>query len=220
MTLRFFTVVCAAALVLAAAGGARADEQRAGNILDERGEYACLSSGEAQLLAALNEYRTSHRLRPVGNSRALTMVARMHAVDLVENRPERGTDARGVPCNLHSWSDRGFWCPVCYTADHRQLMLMLNKPAEITGGRYRDFGYENVFWTSAPAVSPLQIMDSWRGSPEHRAVILEEGIWAGSRWSALGVGIHGNVAVIWLGSTQDPLGPLPSCGATAADPEK
>lgn len=201
----------ALALSSLVAGAARADEQLISKVLEEREEFACLSPEESDLINALNAHRVINNLRPIRLSRSLTMVARVHAIDLVENRPDRGTDSRGRACNLHSWSSAGFWSSVCYTGDQRSQACMLNKPLEITGRRYRDVGYENVFWMSAGEVVASRVLETWQQSRQHNALILETKEWRGSNWSALGVGIYRNVAVMWLGSTADPLGSLPPC---------
>jgi len=199
------------ALLSVAAGVARADERLIAEVLDERGEFSCLTPEESGLLNSLNEYRASNLLPPVPHSRALTRVARLHAIDLVENRPELGVDSRGRACTLHSWSNAGFWSPVCYTGDHRYLSRMLDKPREITRQVYAGAGYEIVYWTSASEALSSGVLDTWRKSPSHNALILEKGDWQGSDWAALGVGVYRNVAVMWFASSADPLGQLASC---------
>jgi len=202
------------ALAFCTASAVRADEVLIANVLAERGAFSCLSPDEAELFQDLNAYRVARHMPAIRNSRSLNKVARIHAIDLSENHPELGRDQRGLECNLHSWSNTGFWTPVCYTADHAYLVRMLSKPREITNRLYADVGYENVYWTSASEVFPYRVLNTWQKSPKHNALILEEGKWQGSRWEALGVGIYRNVAVIWLGSMEDPAGPLPQCGAT------
>lgn len=203
------------ALLSFSTGVALADERLITKVLEEREEFACLTREESDLLNSLNAYRVRNRLRPIQHSRSLTMVARAHAIDLVENRPDQGTDARGRECNLHSWSNTRFWSPVCYTGDHQNLARMLSKPREITRRMYEDIGYENVYWTSVAEVYSFRVLDTWQKSPKHNALILEAGEWRGSNWAALGVGIYRNVAVMWLGSMKDPLGPLPPCASAA-----
>lgn len=188
-----------------------ADNLLFGEVAEEAGAYSCLSPKEAQLFRLINEYRESHGLPPVANSRSLNKVARMHAIDVQQNRPDQAHDSRGVACNLHSWSDSGFWTPVCYTADHRYADRMWNKPREITSYQYPGDGYENAYWTSEPEVSVVRVLEGWKRSPAHNALILEEGIWKGSNLLALGIGIYKNVAVMWVGTMIDPLGPMPVC---------
>jgi hypothetical protein len=180
-------------------------------IVGETGSFSCLSAKEAQLFQLINEYRESHGLPPVANSRSLNKVARSHALDLHENRPYEGHDSRGAACNLHSWSDAGSWTPVCYTPDHRYAEKMWNKPREITNYQYPGDGYENAYWTSEDEVSVARVLEGWKKSPAHNALILEEGIWKGSNMLSFGIGIYKNVAVMWVGSLVDPVGPMQSC---------
>ncbi len=183
--------------------------------LDETGEYSCLSAKEAKLLQIVNEYRESHGLPPIANARSLNKVARAHVIDLVENSPAEGTDSRGLSCSLHSWSNNGFWKPVCYTKDHAYAEAMWDKPREITNFTYTGDGYENAYSTTDAEVTPEKVLEAWKGSPSHNAILLEAGTWKGSNLLALGVGIYKNHAVIWVGSLIDPLGALQACNSAA-----
>lgn len=180
-------------------------------MLNESGDYGCLSVDEKDLFDRLNDYRKMNGLTPIPNARSLNMVARIHAYDIATNRPEEGCDEFGRLCNLHSWSAQGFWSPVCYTGDRRQLAGVIRKPSEITNRVYCDAGYENVYWTSAEVIFPYRVVDAWQKSPEHDSLILEKDRWEGSNWQALGVGIYRNVVTIWVGEMPDPLGPLKDC---------
>ncbi len=122
----------------------------------------------------------------------------MHADDLARRHPDQGTDPRGLPCNLHSWSSGGPWSAVCYTADHAYAERMWSKPAELTGGLYRGLGYEIAMMSTGPITADLAV-DSWKASPGHRAVILETGTWKGTAWRAFGVGVSEGYAVVWFG---------------------
>lgn len=178
------------------------------NVLEESGEYSRLSAKEGELFQLVNEYRESHGLPPIANSRSLNKVARIHAIDLLENSPAEGQDSRGLDCSLHSWSDKGSWKPVCYTKDHSFAESMWNKPREITNFTYTGDGYENAYSTSEEEVTPTKVLEAWKSSPSHNAILLESGIWKGSNLLAFGVGIHKNNAVMWVGSLTDPLGPM------------
>lgn len=179
--------------------------------LDESGEFSCLSAKETELVRLVNEYRESYGLPPITNSRSLNKVARIHAIDLLNNAPAKGQDSRGLDCTLHSWSDKGSWKPVCYTKDHAYAEAMWDKPREITNFTYTGDGYENAYSTSEKEVTPAKVLNAWKASPSHNAILLESGIWKGSNLLAFGVGIHKNHAVIWVGSMTDPLGPLQAC---------
>ncbi len=178
-------------------------------VLEESGEFSHLSAKEAELSRLVNSYREANGLPPVANSRSLNKVARMHAIDLVENRPaDEKKDGRGLACSLHSWSSTGSWTPVCYTKDHAYAQAMWDKPREITNFVYTGDGYENAYATSEAEVTPAKVLKAWRASPSHNALILESGVWNSSNLLAFGIGIYKNVAVIWFGSMTDPLGPM------------
>lgn len=152
---------------------------------------------ETQLAREINAYRAAYGLPPVAISPALTAVARAHVRDLAENHPNQG------PCGLHSWSPAGRWSPVCYTGDPRQGAAMWSKPREITGGRYRDNGFEIAVGDDRGFIAPETAMRQWRSSPLHNAVILQQGTWINSRWQAMGVGVYRGYAVAWFGNSPD-----------------
>ena len=170
----------------------------------------CVSPAEAALVASINEYRGQHGLEPIPVSRGLTLVARLHVRDLALNHPDRGSDARGVPANLHSWSGEGSWRAVAYTDDHAHAREMWGKPREITGGDYSANAYELAYESSGRA-EPPGVLASWSASSGHSDVLLERGYWQGKRWPALGAGIYGSYAVIWLGELPDPQGEPEPC---------
>lgn len=178
--------------------------------LDAARLAACVSPAEGALINSINGYRAQHGLEPIAVSRALTLVARLHVRDLALNHPDRGHDARGVPANLHSWSAQGSWQPLAYTDDHAHAREMWGKPREITGGAYSANAYELAYESSGRA-EPAGVLASWRDSPGHRDVLLERGHWHGKRWPAIGAGIYGSYAVIWLGELPDPQGEPEPC---------
>lgn len=155
------------------------------------------ASDEAQIAALINAWRASHGLAAVPVSPALTEVARAHARDLAQNRPNRGD------CTLHSWSDAGDWTPVCYTADDAQAEAMWSKPAELTGAAYPHRGFEIAYHALFRA-APDAAMTAWKDSPRHNNVLLQQGRWADTRWRAMGVGVAGGYAVVWFGRREDP----------------
>lgn len=181
------------------------------NALDETGEFACLSGKERELFRLVNEYRQQNGLSPIANSRSLNKVARIHAIDLSQNTPAEGKDGRGLACSLHSWSNKGAWKPVCYTKDHKYAEGMWDKPREITNLTYLGDGYENAYATTDKEINPKRVLEAWKASPSHNAILLESGSWKGSNLLAFGVGVHENYAVIWVGSQTDPLGPMQAC---------
>lgn len=171
---------------------------------------ASLDRGAAGRIAALiNDYRAANGLPRIPISAAMTLVAETHALDMAASpdggaSPQRGRDARGLPCNSHSWSDRGSWTPVCYTEDHRYGQAMWDKPREISR-TYRGNGFEIGYWTGG-GVDPAGALASWRGSPAHDGVILQQGDWGRAPWRAMGVGVAGHHAFVWFGWDPDPEG--------------
>jgi uncharacterized protein YkwD len=159
-----------------------------------------LSKAERSLLELLNAYRAERGLPAVALSPALTLVAQTHVRDLEAN-------PRGPGCNTHSWSAQGAWTPCCYTPDHAQAACMWDKPAELTHGAYGDAGYEVVAKSSA-GITPERALKFWKGSPGHHAVVANLGVWAPTKWNAVGVGIRGKYASLWFGAQADPT-PLP-----------
>jgi uncharacterized protein YkwD len=170
----------------------------------------CLTAEEADLARLINEYRNANGLADVPVSRSLTQVAQWHVIDLHENNPDSGTDSRGLPCNMHSWSDQGIWSPVCYTSDHAYASGMWDKPREITGDVYTGNGYEIAYGSSGQATAS-GALNAWKSSSGHRDVILENGMWSGSNWPAMGVGIYQHHAVVWFGRQPDPQGTVTQC---------
>lgn len=165
----------------------------------------CVSAEEALLADLIDNYRQQNGLNPVPLSKSLTTVAQYHVQDLQNHRPDTGTDPRGLACNLHSWSANGPWSPVCYTSDHAYAEGMWNKPAEITDNIYTSAGFENAYRHSIGATAQ-GAFNGWRNSPGHNAVMLNQGAWENITFNAMGVGIHGEYAVLWFGQQEDPQG--------------
>jgi uncharacterized protein YkwD len=172
---------------------------------------SCLTPEELSLLNQLNDYRETNGLSRIPASVSLSEVAQWHVIDLMINSPNSGNDQRGYPCNSHSWSAWGHWSPVCYTADHNYASGMWSKPKEITGNTYDSAGFEISAWVSPGSISASRALEAWKGSPAHKAVILEEGDWKGRSWPAVGIGMYQKYAVVWFGSTVDPKGTITSC---------
>lgn len=170
----------------------------------------CLSPAESELARLINDYRANQGLDRVPVSKSLTQVGQAHAADLYHYAPDKGTDSRGLVCNMHSWSDAGNWTPVCYTSDHKYAEKMWSKPHEITGGIYTGNGFEIAYWSSGQATASAAL-HAWKGSSAHNDVILEKGIWAPPNWQAMGIGIVENYAVVWFGEQADSQGTVTAC---------
>lgn len=131
-------------------------------------------------------------------------MAQAHVRDLYDNRPVT------EKCNLHSWSDKGNWTPVCYTDDHKNAQGMWYKPREITGGLYTGYGYEIAYQNSVQATAEGAFR-GWKSSSGHNAVMIEDNIWERMNWQAMGIGIYRNYAVVWFGQPADPQGSVTAC---------
>ena len=172
----------------------------------------CLSSQEVELAQLVNDYRNQNNLPSVPISKSLMEVAHDHVKDLYDNAPNTGTDSRGLPCNLHSWSDKGNWTPVCYTDDHQYASGMWDKPREITFGVYQGNGYENAYEVSANFMATAEdAFNAWKNDPAHNQIMIEQGPWEGCHWPVMGVGIYQNYAVLWFGDQPDPQGTVGPC---------
>ena len=158
-----------------------------------------LSNEERELYNLINQYRNSKGLTNIPLSKSLTFVAQTHVKDLVNNSPNRGSN-----CNMHSWSNKGNWTPCCYTSDHVRAECMWDKPSELTS--YKGYGYEISH--GAPGypnhvITAESALNGWKRSSGHNAVIINQGIWRGANWQAIGVGIYKNYAVVWFGKERD-----------------
>jgi len=187
------------------------------SVLHESSQFSHFSQKELELWDLINNYRQENGLPPIDSSRSLTKVARVHAIDLYSNTPAKGSDNRGLGCSLHSWSDKGNWQQVCYTKDNKYAEYMWDKPREITNFTYTGDGYENAYSTSDKEINPKRVLEAWKNSPSHNAILLEKDQWAGSKLSALGVGVYKNYAIIWLGTESDPAGPVKTTMSLASN---
>ena len=174
----------------------------------------CLSDEEQKLAHLIYDYRDKYGLAPTSITHSLTQVAKVHVRDLHEHFLVTVPPSLGLGCNLHSWSSQGYWTPVCYRPDHALAAAMWNKPREITANVYTGNGYELAYWSSIPATA-RRVLTGWQQSPSHQAVLLETGGWQQKRWPAMGVGIHGQFAVVWFGDRPDPQGPVLPCRITS-----
>lgn len=178
----------------------------------------CLSAAEGELARLVNEYRASLNLPPMQISKSLTLVAQQHAWDSVNNQNAWPAPPAGKTCNMHSWSSvvnpalqQGTWTSVCYTSDHANAAGMWNKPAEIAG--FPGEGVENSYGSSGTA-SPVGALTGWKNSPGHNNVITQQGGWG--PMAAMGVGMSGGIAHLWMSSTADPAGEALLCSGGSA----
>ena len=176
---------------------------------------ACLSAEEADLIRRINEYRATKNLPAIPASKSLTLVAQQHAWDSNNNSDAWPAPPPGKECNMHSWSgnvnpalQQGQWTAVCFTGspDWDGLQGMWDKPRELSG--YPTDGYENSHWASN-GTTAAGALEGWKNSPGHNALITEQDDWG--PFKALGVGISGNYAHMWVGTSVDPAGEAQLC---------
>lgn len=160
--------------------------------------------GGAELARLVNEYRVSKGKPALPLSKAMMATAGAHVADLSAHP---GT--WGGSCNLHSWSNFGapLYTGCCYTADHAQAACMWRKPSEISSGlgfaRYPGNGYEIAF--AGGGATPQQVLDAFKGSAPHNAVILNTGSWEFlNPYPAMGAAMLNGYAVVWFGDAADP----------------
>jgi uncharacterized protein YkwD len=154
-----------------------------------------LSLEEYKLYQLIMEYRASKGLPKIPLSTSLTFVAQTHCKDVIENDPCQGN------CNLHSWSDKGDWTPVCYTSDHAKVEYVWSKPKELTN--YQGYGYE-ISATATPHLDANYALRLWQSSAPHNACMINEGMWSDITWNAIGVGIYNGYSCVWFGKVHDP----------------
>ena len=157
-----------------------------------RAPSAAAQSTTAGIAEAINAYRQEQGLPAIPVSEEMTQVAQAHVADIVANHPEAACNG-----NLHSWSTNGNWTGGCYDLnDEGTWPVMLNKPQEIAG--YPGKGYEISAWAT-PAITAGQALSWWQGSAPHNAVILNQDIWTGYAWGALGGWVENGYACAWFG---------------------
>lgn len=164
----------------------------------------CPSPEEKKLYNLLTEYRINKQLPAISLSQALSYVARVHAVDLAQNRPDFGG------CNPHSWSDKGQWKACCYAEDENRIACMTLKPKELTS--YKSKAFEAVYSGTEDATA-TDAFDLWKEVSLINDLLLNTGKWT-KPWLAVGVGIYGQYACIWFGEGVDISNGLSACADT------
>ena len=159
-----------------------------------------LNQEEEKLFNIIMKYRSEKGLPKIPFSKSLTIVAQTHVRDLFNNKPDKGI------CNMHSWSSNGPWKGCCYTPDHAQANCMWSKPKELT--KYNGSGFEIscgqfISNNTEYEITADEALESWKGSPGHNAVIINQDIWK-DKWNAMGLGMYKGYAVVWFGYDIDP----------------
>lgn len=152
-----------------------------------------LESEEVKLYNLVNEYRAQNGLPPIAVSKALTTVANRHVVDLGEN----------IGQVTHAWSD------AAYDSNNSSTWPNMWRAPERLNTGYSGYGYEVVTGYSgfnSPIMSAEEALTSWKNSPPHNSVILNQGIWSDRPWGAIGVGLYEGYGALWFGEEVDPTG--------------
>jgi hypothetical protein len=143
---------------------------------------------EAKLHQLVNAYRQEQGLPAIPLSRSLSLVANRHVRDAI-NQP--------VGQNPHSWSNCSYDPNIVST-----LACMWQAPQRLATS-YPGRGFENLAaMPDGRPISAQAALKVWQSSPEHNAVILNQGVWQTS-WKAIGIGIYRGVAVLWFGDQPD-----------------
>lgn len=155
---------------------------------------------EQEIFKLINDHRKQYNLPALQPSVNLAFVARTYAIDIIENNPDVNSG------NMHSWSDKGKWIPVKYTSDHAQAKLMWSKPSEISN--YKFNGFEISFGYSHPVrqtmtITAQQAVNSWKNSPGHNSVMIQQGAFLNTPMKAMGVGVFKGYACVWFGQQLD-----------------
>lgn len=168
--------------------------------LTESADDVCLNAEEKRLYEMIMQYRKEKKLPPIPISAKLTMVAKAHAVDLMEHYDFDPANE----CNPHSWSEHGSWTSCCYTSDHKAAECMWAKPKEIAD--YPGSGYEIAYYSSGDATASEGI-DGWKKSPGHNPLLINSGIWEKIKWQGIGIAIYKNYGLVWFGDQPDSVVP-------------
>lgn len=157
-------------------------------------EKVSVSEAEFRLYRLIMDFRMSKGKDSIPLSASLTFVAQTHAGDLTEHyTPNK-------KCDMHSWSKKGTWTPCCYTSDHANAGCSWSKPGELTP--YKADGFEVVYFDYQIPV-PGNVLEKWKKNPTNNDMLLNMGQWSTESWKAIGVGIYGNYASVWLGKLPD-----------------
>lgn len=165
----------------------------------------CISSEEYQLYQLINDYRKVFALPDVVLSKSLSYVAIAHARDLAANfNPD-------TICNMHSWSDKGRWKPICFPFEQSRKNNVHLKAKEIIG--YPKEAFEITYWSNVEN-SPKQILGFWRENTVSADLLINRAKWENRTWKAIGIGIEDGYAVVWLGEGIDFEVSTPVCGTS------
>lgn len=141
---------------------------------------------EEALYQQINDYRVAYGLPVVPRSPALTKLANRHVLDLSKN----------IGHLTHSWSD------CSYDPNNPRTYACSARAPKRLGIRYSGRVYENAHYNAFGATA-ASAFRGWSHSPAHNALILNQSNWHDNEWRAMGIGIYGQYAVMWVGQKRD-----------------
>ena len=144
---------------------------------------------EQVLYDLINQYRAQNGLAAIPLSKALTLVANRHVHDLADN----------IGSLTHSWSDA-----VYDINNSATWSASMAAPQRLKTG-YTGNGYENAYKASAGATA-AGALTAWKADAPHNDLLVNLGIWQKHPWQAMGIGIYGQYAVLWMGEQADTTG--------------
>lgn len=154
----------------------------------------CINQEEFQLFNLVNNLRKSRGLPSLQLSKSLSYTAYQHVRDLYINKPDTAS------CNMHSWSDKGDWTPICFPKEQGKKKSVNDKPKELTN--YPGQAHELLYWVNGTAL-PDEVFDQWRTTNQSSALILNTGKWLKTNWKSMGISVYKGYASLWLGEAQD-----------------
>lgn len=165
-------------------------------------ENICLSKDENRLATYINNLRRQNRLPEIALSTSLSIVAKVHVIDLQTHKPDTSI------CSTASWSNQGTWTPCCFTALAPRFECIWNKPKELTSYPFR--GYEISHFEEG-IIQVDSLFALWSKTPDVVDLLLGRNAHNDKRWAAMGVAVGENYASVWLGQRPDPAGRPPLC---------
>ena len=154
----------------------------------------CISQQEYRLFTIINNYRTRLALNTIPLSRSLSFVAKTHAKDLAANF------SSSDDCNMHSWSDKGNWKPICFPEEQNRKNDVKDKAKELTN--YPGKAWEITYWENSEADLDF-VLDFWNSISYTANMISNTEEWSKKEWKSIGIGIDDGYVLVWLGMQAD-----------------
>eukprot|EP00914_Ancora_sagittata_P009741 GHVO01018484.1.p1 GENE.GHVO01018484.1~~GHVO01018484.1.p1 ORF type:complete len:275 (+),score=35.86 GHVO01018484.1:38-826(+) len=160
---------------------------------------------EVNVLNLINEKRADANLATLTVSQTLNRAAFYHTENNMRTSPVDVQDC----VSLHSWLGASHetvpYESCCYDNDS---YCMWFKPMELSGYYFTALSFEISQYSSWSYFEHGEdfIVNGWVKSDGHRALMLNEGAWAGYSWKHMGVSITQHFAHVWFTDHIDPFG--------------